>query len=215
MDDVKCCRVCDQIKLLSEFPRNKNRVDGRDNRCSACNRESVKRWKAVDPDRAKALKRASAKRNYMPVPRLSVEDRFWSHVDKNGPIPSYAPHLGCCWLWTLKPTRLGYTQFVVGRTPDGKQLHRLAYNWSWEQENGPIPGGMQLDHLCRVTTCVRPSHLEAVPPIVNMQRVPKPTHCPHGHPYDEANTYIRPDTGGRKCRACLRVQGMAKRARGK
>jgi hypothetical protein len=27
------------------------------------------------------------------------------------------------------------------------------------------------------------------------------THCPDGHPYDEANTYVRPD-GGRECRIC-------------
>lgn len=30
------------------------------------------------------------------------------------------------------------------------------------------------------------------------------THCPHGHAYDEENTYIRPKTGHRVCRACAR-----------
>jgi hypothetical protein len=29
------------------------------------------------------------------------------------------------------------------------------------------------------------------------------THCPHGHPYDAANTYID-KRGGRHCRACSR-----------
>lgn len=31
------------------------------------------------------------------------------------------------------------------------------------------------------------------------------THCPEGHPYDEANTYVSPN-GGRNCRACTRVR---------
>lgn len=30
------------------------------------------------------------------------------------------------------------------------------------------------------------------------------THCPSGHAYDEANTYIHPVTGWRACRACAR-----------
>lgn len=211
MDDVKRCRVCDETKSLDEFPRNKTRADGHDNRCSACNRESVKRWKAADPERAKALKAASAKRNYVPRPLPPVDVRFWSHVDKDGPIPDYAPHLGCCWVWTLKPTKLGYTQFAVGYTSDGRQIHRMAYNWSWEQENGPIPLGMQLDHLCRVTICVRPSHLEAVTPKINMERVPKPTHCPQGHPYDEENTYVRPSNGRRVCQECRRTTARKRR----
>ena len=37
------------------------------------------------------------------------------------------------------------------------------------------------------------------------------THCPHGHPYDEANTYINLRTGARECRACHRVRA-SKRA---
>jgi len=27
------------------------------------------------------------------------EERFWKHVDKNGPIPPLHPELGNCWLW--------------------------------------------------------------------------------------------------------------------
>ena len=38
------------------------------------------------------------------------------------------------------------------------------------------------------------------------------THCKHGHPYDAANTYRRPD-GHRACKACLRRRLHERRAR--
>ena len=38
------------------------------------------------------------------------------------------------------------------------------------------------------------------------------TSCPHGHPYDAANTYTRPGTSWRECRACKRA--WAERSRG-
>jgi hypothetical protein len=38
------------------------------------------------------------------------------------------------------------------------------------------------------------------------------THCPRGHPFDEANTYRRA-SGTRKCRACARkLKGRAETA---
>lgn len=47
--------------------------------------------------------------------------------------------------------------------------HRLAY----ELARGPIPAGFHVDHLCRVTNCVNPDHLEAVPPRENVRRQPQ------------------------------------------
>ena len=35
---------------------------------------------------------------------------------------------------------------------------------------GPVPEGLELDHLCRVKLCVRPEHLEPVTHPENMQR---------------------------------------------
>ena len=43
--------------------------------------------------------------------------------------------------------------YADGRT---QLVHRYAYEWA----NGPIPDGLVIDHLCRVTACVNPDHLE-------------------------------------------------------
>jgi hypothetical protein len=39
------------------------------------------------------------------------------------------------------------------------------------------------------------------------------SHCPSGHPYDAANTYIYPGRAHRGCRACRREHSRATRAR--
>ena len=70
-----------------------------------------------------------------------------------------------CWIWQLKihPN----TGYGVVRTAGRDQLaHRAEY----ERANGPIPEGMQLDHLCRVRECVNPDHLEPVTPKENTRR---------------------------------------------
>ena len=73
--------------------------------------------------------------------------------------------------------------------------------------NGPIPEGLDLDHLCRNRWCVNPEHVEPVTRRENLirgqttiaQNVSK-THCPAGHAYDETNTYYY--RGMRQCRIC-------------
>ncbi len=73
---------------------------------------------------------------------------------------------------------------------------------------GPIPPGLLLDHLCRVTCCVNPDHLEPVTCKVNLNRgihrnVGK-THCPRRHEYSAENTRIS-NKGSRICRECDRL----------
>lgn len=132
----------------------------------------------------------------------SVEDRFWSKVNKNGPIPTNRPELGPCWLWNAAQNAEGYGNFTFG----GRTVK--AHRFTYELLVGPIPEGLELDHLCRVHHCVNLAHLEPVTRSVNSQRGvnanTRKTHCPQGHPYDEGNTTRC--KGRRYCRSCNRVQ---------
>jgi len=144
--------------------------------------------------------------------RRTGADRFWSKVNKNGPIPEHRPDLGPCWLWTASKSRNGYGHFsVAGRL-------RPAHAVSYEEEHGPVPEGMELDHLCRTPLCVLSAHLEPVTHRENILRgvslsaqYARMTHCIHGHAFDLLNTYIDRH-GKRRCRACAR-QYQARRYR--
>ena len=135
--------------------------------------------------------------------RLTPRQRFWTKVRKS---PG-------CWQWTDKPGDHGYgTLSIDNRT---HLAHRLAYEWLV----GEIPAGSQLDHLCRNRSCVNPTHLEVVAQRENILRGTSPsalnavkTHCDHGHEFDAANTYIRPDNGARMCRECKRIRDRARAA---
>jgi hypothetical protein len=39
---------------------------------------------------------------------MSLPERFWKKVDKNGPVPAHRPELGPCWLWTGALVGRGY-----------------------------------------------------------------------------------------------------------
>ena len=69
-----------------------------------------------------------------------------------------------CWEWQGARSGNGYgTLGVDGRT-------RLAHRLSYQHFIGPIPDGLDLDHLCRVRWCVNPRHLEPVTRSVNATR---------------------------------------------
>ena len=119
-----------------------------------------------------------------------------------------------CLLWTGALSGVGgYGQFSVDRRQ--RLVHRLMYEWF----AGPIPAGMQIDHLCRVRRCANVAHLEVVTPRENTRRGmgtsgvnARKTHCGHGHAFDEQNTGILPG-GQRQCRACNAEQNRRYRAR--
>lgn len=82
------------------------------------------------------------------------EVRFWTKVNKTE----------TCWIWMGSKDWQGYGQFWIQ-----KKLFP-AHRWSYERLVGPIPVGLQIDHLCRTTSCVNPSHLEPVTQRENVLR---------------------------------------------
>ena len=117
-----------------------------------------------------------------------------------------------CWLW-VGTNRKGYGYFY-DRGHHATRAHRFL----WEQINGPVPNGLELDHLCRNTKCVNPNHLEAVTHLENMRRGWNATksYCKNGHLRTDESSYLheyKPGYFRRGCRECHRVQSLAHRER--
>lgn len=114
-----------------------------------------------------------------------LSERFWDRVDRTGE----------CWPWLGHIRRDGYGSFPVNSQM--RYAHRVAY----ELVVGPIPAGLELDHLCRNRRCVRPDHLEPVTHLENMRRgvraTTRATHCIRGHVLDYTDS-----KGKRGCRTC-------------
>lgn len=99
------------------------------------------------------------------------------------------PIFGCL-IATGRLDRDGYAYH--GKT----RAHLVAY--------GPVPPGLEVDHLCRRRACVERSHLEAVTRAENERRKSwawrfRRATCPRGH--SMANAVITPERG-RLCRTC-------------
>lgn len=116
-----------------------------------------------------------------------------------------------CWIWTGATNPSGY---AVGTSNSQLvYIHRLTH-WI---VRGPVESGFVLDHLCRNPSCVNPMHTEAVSTAENTRRgaTAQKTHCPSGHPYDEANTRRWTDKFGytrRYCITCMNARNAAARA---
>lgn len=70
-----------------------------------------------------------------------------------------------CWIWQRARDGKGY-----GLTKCGGRKNCRAHRISYERHRGPIPEGMDLDHLCRNPPCVNPDHLEPVTHAENIRR---------------------------------------------
>ena len=155
---------------------------------------------------AEVMQRGTNKRTDK-LPRYkAAAERFWLRVDKSGD----------CWNWTAGTGSEGHGRFYIG---GGR--HVQAHRYSFELHGGEIPEGLVLDHLCRNTGCVNPTHLEPVTVQENTlrgvgvsARAAVASHCPSGHAYDAYNTYQIPK-GGRDCRTCRSAAGARARAKKK
>lgn len=88
---------------------------------------------------------------------------------RNRPEWIVDPETGC-WRWNLYVDRLGYGVASLGGSGRSGPAHRFIY----ERLVGPIPEGMDLDHVkergCRYRDCVNPAHLEPVTHVENCRR---------------------------------------------
>lgn len=134
-----------------------------------------------------------------------------------------------CWIYQQG---VGVWGYGAKRCPRRKK-QTSAHVVYWERENGPVPEGLVVDHMCHNADpdcpggacmhrrCVNPAHLRAIPGGLNViasGRGPVAanavkTHCDHGHEFTPANTYLRPDRTGRQCRACKRKRNSEAYAR--
>ena len=143
--------------------------------------------------------------NFRPIPEMPIakEDYFFSRSEE----------VDGCWEWTGARCADGYG--ICGVNRECFLAHRVAYAINYGiQEFGEI------DHLCRNRACIRPSHLEVVPHIVNVRRGIQPTHagdynrnktfCKHGHALTEDNVYrVKgrvPGSVWRICRTCRPIR---------
>jgi hypothetical protein len=171
-----------------------------------CDRPAVKRDRCNAHYLAWRKKTPPAERP--PRPRLGLTDldRFYSFVNRLGPLARNRPDLGRCHIWTGGKNR-GYGVFWAGGTS-----HR-AHVWIYKLKVGPIPAGKELDHFaCDRTDCVNERHVVATShwqnalrsngaPALNAAKMK----CPAGHDYDEANTRVN-SAGSRECLICKRAK---------
>jgi len=102
-----------------------------------------------------------------------------------------------CWEWP------GHLKEGYGRVYfEGKQIE--AHRASYISYRGPIPKGLQIDHLCRNRSCINPDHLEKVTKKENCLRGTSPSavnsrkiQCIRGHEFVERG-------GRRTCYQCLK-----------
>lgn len=114
-----------------------------------------------------------------------------------------------CWEFNSSVNWKGYGRITIcyNGVYSSIQAHRVSYIIYI----GDIPSGLTVHHKCHNNRCVNPYHLELMTndenrlegncwSAVNARK----THCKHGHPFDESNTYLHNRKGRSKpSRYCI------------
>lgn len=118
--------------------------------------------------------------------------RFWSKVH----IPTN--FLGDCWVWKASKDSRGYGKFSEIRIKGPTSAHRISYRAFHGHD---AKRGLEIDHLCKNTSCVNPYHLEAVTHTENVRRALILDHsCRRGHERTNENTLYYQNK--RECKLC-------------
>lgn len=140
--------------------------------------------------------------------------RFEAMVKKHSDDPG-------CWEWLGAKSHDGYGIFMKSDPCNPRGFTKgPAHRWSFEQAKGPVPEGLEMDHLCaRIQggigrACVNPNHLEPVTQRENSLRSnsvggtnARKASCINGHEFSAENTApVQLNDGriGRRCRECSR-----------
>lgn len=116
--------------------------------------------------------------------------------------------IGDCWAWQ------GFKYQGYGRYRINSKITKKAHRVVYELLKGPIPEGLESDHLCLNRSCVNPDHIEPVTRAENLRRSHVTgagngarTHCRQGHEFTNKNTYA-----WRGKRFCLKCQSIRQEA---
>jgi hypothetical protein len=147
-----------------------------------------------------------------------IDPTFWARVPEAGPDE--------CWENTFYKGRAGYAFLYVKpcgtwssyKGMQGQNRRYQAHNYFYLKLVGPIPEGLELDHLCRNPGCINPNHLEPVTRRENLLRGKtiaaehhqRTTCSTCGRPYSHRNC-----RGERCCRHCIRQSDRRSRLKRK
>lgn len=141
---------------------------------------------------------------FAPQDPSTFPTRYWALVDKRGPAE--------CWPWKGK--------FCKGHgVLPWAARYRGAHKFGYELAKGPVPDGLEIDHLCRNRACQNPAHMEPVTSRVNTMRGnavsarhARATHCKRGHAKVPENINIRVSKGReyKRCKICAREYDRAR-----
>lgn len=116
-----------------------------------------------------------------------------------------------CLRWTGPKNEHGYG--LIAAKVGGIHFREYAHRANYRLNVGPVPDGLQLDHLCRVRDCYALAHLEPVTPAENVRRATPSAlgFCKRGHPLTDPDALYVSPSGRRMCRACIRLRQEARR----